>query len=158
MRLQDILKEDTQVKFGSAILNPVTREHTQMFLDNELYVDQEGKMFKKQWTNPEQHFKGGGIFAVAYDIENNPVAVGVIRLPEEILKGELDGREIIYLGSLGFYTKDEYRGYGLASALAHRIESKVLSAFDIGDATPVVMCSGKGCVVAKNFKRIQTEN
>jgi RimJ/RimL family protein N-acetyltransferase len=157
MRLDEILKEETQIQFGSAFMNPVTKDKTKLFLDSELYIDQEGKEFKSWWSNPEQHFKNGGVFAVAY-ADGEPVGVGVIKLPDEVLSGEVDGKEIAYIGVVGFLVKEEFRNYGLATRLAYLLENKILSVYNLPDnTTPIVVCTGKACEVAQNFKRIQIE-
>jgi len=76
-----LYKVTDQLSYDLRYFDAVPREFTQQFLDNKLYMDQDGKQFKEWWTNPESNFPGGAIFAVATQA-NKTVGVGVVQLQE----------------------------------------------------------------------------
>ena len=154
MKIHEITEAAGSIEFGTGYIKPVTSKVTQAFLDNGLFMDQDGKQFKSWWTNPEQHFKAGGIFSIAYS-NGTPIAVGVIKLPKQIVSGDIDGVPSMLIGVVGFFVNEQYRASGIASTLAHGLEKKYFQTFSASDKQPIAICTGAACDVAKNFTKIQ---
>ena len=144
-------------RINSGYIKPVTPDLTQQFLDNGLYVDQEGKQLKKWWTNPQENFPNGGIFATVTQ-DDEPVAVGVIKLEAKIVGRELkNGRTVVPLGAVGFMVRPEYRGNQLSTHLSKSLDNQVAQTFNFSDEIVFVYASGAAQdIVEKNFENIIT--
>ena len=136
-----IVEVTAPVKYDIRYLKQVPANYTQQFLDAELYVDLDHKVFKKWWTSPEEYFTAGGIFATAA-VDNNVIAVAALQMPTETKVHTVQDTPIMMLRSLGLFVKEEHRGNKIAAALLNSIEHKVTSMVSAPDVYFGVFASG----------------
>lgn len=150
------------ISFSKGFLHPVTTEFTQEMLDNELYVDDDSRAFKKWWTNPAQYFENGGLFSLAYD-GDELVGIGVMLIPKTLTTYNVPKHNDTYVmfGKVGFFVKKQYRQSGVSNQLAVLLERAFIAQFpeySTDKQAPVVFCSRMACDIAeKQFKLIITD-
>lgn len=121
--------------------------------------------FKKWWEDPEVYLTEGAIFSIAYD-GNKVIGVGIINfdITDEFRPPKrkyLRTKKYTYkiVGIIGFFIESKYRGMSLATMMARKLESKLLSMFpelNKPDVIPLVLTyANANIVISKVFKKVK---
>lgn len=156
MHLDEIFNQ--KPRYDTVWHDTVDRRYTQQFLDNELYVDLDGKQFKKWWTNPESELSNGAIFSTAH-LGNQTIGVAIVLMPEKLTSYALKNQsDVLPLGTIGVFVQEKYRSQGIATKLLKNLDYGMRHVIPF-DGEYVVFCTGPTCdLVDKHLKNSITHH